>query len=255
VTLPARASISRRDEQLLRAVGELRLVSGAQLQRLAFAGPTATSTSDRVARRSLQRLTDHDFLQRLGRRVGGLRAGSSAWIYALTPRGARVVGRDLGRGRRSRPSLAFLQHHLGVAETFVQLHEAAQRGELELVQLATEPTCWRSIGDGSDSVLRPDLFVIVATGEQERLAFVEVDNGTEHVGALQRKLGLYRDYYASGQEQAREGVFPEVLWLALDQARRGRLQELFARRDVDHQLHRSLLQGELINYLTKGGES
>ena len=81
-------NLGPRDRQLLLAAARLRLVTGGQLQRLIFAGPDASSQNARIARRCLERLTTQRLLQRLDRRVGGLRAGRNSYGYAVTPAGA-----------------------------------------------------------------------------------------------------------------------------------------------------------------------
>lgn len=235
-----------RDRALLMAVGSLRFMTGGQLQGLFF-NPDSGYGSDnpRIARRTLQRLTDHGLLLRLERRVGGVRAGSSSYLYALSPRGGRLIGLPVGRGRRREPSLTFVRHTLAIADVAVQLQLARQAGQLEALQLQLEPACWRDLG-GMDGVwLKPDLFVLAATSEHEHLAFVEVDNGSEHGPALLRKAWLYERYFRSGREQARHGTFPRVLWLAPDAARVQRLSSVLQEdRRLTGALHRVGLQAE-----------
>lgn len=241
-----------RDRLLLDVVADLRLVTGNQLARLAFGGPTATSTHPRLARRTMQRLTDQGLLLRLQRRVGGIYGGSSSHIYAISPKGRAAIGRPLSRGRVREPSLAFLGHHLGIAEVYTRLQEALLRGELEDLHLETEPACWRPLVDGSGGVLKPDLYVVASTADSDLLAFVEVDYATEHAAAMRRKLDLYRAHYDTGVEQQAEGVFPEVLWVPPDAERAAWLERLAASHP-GARLHRVLLPEQFITYVTKGG--
>ena len=247
--------LSERDRRLLLDVADLRLVTGRQLQRLSFAGPDASSHNSRVARRNLERLTGRGLLQRLHRRVGGIRAGSSSYVYAITATGTQSIGRPHHRGQVREPSLAFLSHQLAVVEVVVALREAEHSGLLAALQVETEPTCWRALNDGRGSVLKPDLFLTAATTNEELLAFIEVDQGTEHAAALSRKAGLYRAHYASGQEQQREGVFPEVLWLANDEPRQQQLRAAMAHKPGPAGLHRVLAPEQLLHYITKGGDN
>lgn len=244
-----RLELSERDEALLRAVGDLRLVSGQQLRRLLFAGPGASSQNDRIARRALQRLVNHGLLWRDERRVGGLRAGSSSHVFALSAPGARALGLTR-RGQERSPSLQFRDHSLAVAEVFVRLHEARYAGRLEALQASTEPTCWRPLEDGTGSSLKPDLFVTASTATEDHLAFIEVDLGSEHPAALRRKAALYRAHFASGREQAEQGVFPLVLWQATAPDRRQALAGVLADYEP---FHRVVDPDELVNQLTKGG--
>ena len=238
-----------RDEQLLLAAARLRLVTGGQLQRLVFAGPDASTQNARIARRCLERLTAQHLLQRLERRVGGLRAGSSSYVYAIAPAGAAAIGWSIGRSRVHDPSLTFLRHQLAVAEVFVRLHEARHADVFLDLAVQTEPTCWRPLDDGTGSILKPDLYALVALAAHERLAFIEVDNSTEHAAALKRKAALYAAHYASGYEQRAEGVVPEVLWVAPDAHRAQQLRDAFEHLP-GWQLHHVLeTTDELITYL------
>jgi hypothetical protein len=247
-------ALSERDRRLLRDVADLRLVTGSQLQRLAFAGPGASSHNARVARRALERLTRLGLLQRLHRRVGGVRAGSSSFVYAVTPAGGEAIGRQVSRGRVREPRLTFLTHQLAVAEIVVMLREAHDRGVLQELHIETEPTCWRPLDDGTASILKPDLYVSVVLADEELLAFLEFDNDTEHAAALDRKTALYRAHYRSGREQQAEGVFPEVLWLATDERRRQQLRAACDRQAGLAGLHRVLAPEQLLHYITKGGD-
>jgi hypothetical protein len=173
-------------------------------------------------------------------------------VYAVTPAGAAAVGWQVGRGRLREPSLAFLTHQLGVAEVFVRLHEAWHSGAFLDLTVQTEPDCWRPLDDGTGSILKPDLYVLTGQADHERLAFVEIDNGTEHAAALGRKAALYAAHYASGREQEAEGVFPEVLWLAPDAARVAQLEAAFARSSYS-QLHQLFSNtDDLIRHLSTG---
>ncbi len=77
-------------------------------------------------------------------------------------------------------------------------------------------------------MLRPDLFVVLGVGEYELRWFVEIDRGSEHLPALQRKCRLYNSYYRSGGEQRRHQVFPRVLWVVPDERRAERIRTKIA---------------------------
>jgi hypothetical protein len=77
----------------------------------------------------LARLTRDRLLSRPQRRVGGVRAGSASYVYALGPIGRRLLEAD-GRWRRfTDPSPPFLDQMLAVADTRIAL---LARGELSL---------------------------------------------------------------------------------------------------------------------------
>ncbi len=217
-----------RELGVVASVGQLRLATARQLERLHFTVPDqhATAlTAARSCRRILERLVRQRLLVRLQRRIGGVRAGSASFIYALGPVGDRVLAVDGPRRRFREPSALFVAHTLEVSELYVRLHEAARGGGLQLLDIETEPVCWRSVTTiGGRSLLKPDLFVVTGNDDYEFRWFVEVDLGTEHAPAVQRKCRIYEAYYRSGIEQASVSVFPRVLWVAPDEERAGRLQ-------------------------------
>lgn len=221
-----REGLSGRDLAILGQVGELRLMSARQLEAIFFPIEThATAlTAARSARRVLERLTRDRLLVRLERRVGGVRAGSASFIYALGSLGQRLSSEDQPRRRLREPSSYFVTHTLAVAQLVVDLNVAARRGGCELLQLQAEPACWRTFGGlAGRTVLRPDLFVAVGIGDYEHRWFVEVDLGSESLPRLVAKCRSYEAYYRTGSEQAAHDVFPRVLWLMSDQQRGKRL--------------------------------
>lgn len=238
--------LSDRDRAVLTTVGSFRLVTGGQLQRLFFAEDTDDGSGNpRIARRVLQRLTDLRLLHRLERRLGGLRAGSSSFTYALTPAGGRIIGWAVGRGQKREPSLTFARHTLAVTEVAVQLHEAHRGGLLDSLQLQAEPICWRELGGYDGALLKPDLFAIAGRGDVEHLAWVEVDLGTEHGPALVRKARLYERYFRSGREQSRLDAFPRVIWLVPDDKRQHFIERaLQGAGGLTQDLHRVRLRAD-----------
>lgn len=213
------AALGERDLRIVATVAKLRLVTTRQVQRLHFVDGTAKSNA-RMARDVLRRLTTHRVLARLERRIGGVRAGSSGYIYALDVAGQRIAGmvsEDARRRRPVEPGLPYVEHRLAVSELYVQLEEASRNENLEVVEFAAEPDCWRPFfgPGGARTFLKPDAFVRTAKDEFEQLWFVEVDRATQSTAALKRKFRIYRQYWTSGREQQRWGdVFPRVLWLA-----------------------------------------
>lgn len=228
------SSLSERDRAVLRSVGQLRLASSRHLEALHYGDAATPLTAARKARRSLQRFVDHGLLRRLERQVGGLHAGSAAYIYALTDRGQLLVDLPGARRRAGEPAWQFVQHTLAIADLFVAIHEACRASDRELIDIQTEPDAWRAwtnLGGGSET-LKPDLYVSVGVGDDELRWFVEVDRGTEHRPTLLRKCRAYQAYYETGVEQTREGVFPRVLWLVPDKARAEQLSGVFTERGL-----------------------
>jgi len=221
------ADLTPVDRSVLAAVHLTRLCLGSQLQRLFF-GPG--DANGRAARRTLKRLSDWRVIDALPRRIGGVRAGSAGIAYLVGPVGARLLALEGARTKRFvTPGDRFVAHTLAVAEVYVRLHEAHQSRALELLDIETEPSCWRPYPGplGAPMVLKPDLFVRLGAGaESEDRWFVEVDQATEGRGSIARKLGRYAAHFASGEEQSRHGAYPRVVWAVPHVRRASWLHEL-----------------------------
>jgi hypothetical protein len=242
-----RERLGARERGIVEQVAQLRLMSAAQIGSLHFASesPEGEPAASRNRRRTLAWLTDEHLLIRIGRRVGGVRAGSTGFVYALGPVGQRLIGLDGSRRRFREPSATFADHTLAVTQLVVDLTVAERQGLCEVLGVEAEPACWRTVtGMSGRLTLRPDLFVSLGVGDFERRFFVEIDRGTEHLPALLRKCRAYESYYRSGVEQARHGVFPRVAWIIPDEQRATRLREAVAR---DRQLTQALFVVGLTN--------
>lgn len=223
-----RERLSERDVAILRQVAELRLMSARQLQALHF--PTAEHGSEaaatRARQRTLQRLLRDRLLMQLERRIGGVRAGSAGLVLALGPVGQRVLALDGPRRRAYEPTGRFVDHTLAAAQLVVDVTLATRAGRLEVLEQQAEPRCWREFaGVGGRSLLRPDAFFVLGSGDFELRWFIEIDRASESLPTVLRKCLLYADYYQSGVEQARHGgVFPRVCWSVPDERRADRLR-------------------------------
>jgi hypothetical protein len=213
------AHLSDRERAVLGSLRRLQVATSAQLERLHFADVTA-----RQARAVLASLVERRLIARLPRQVGGVRAGSAGYIYVLDVAGQRLNPTGGRRVQRPWPvGTPFLAHTLAVSELYVRLMEAERQGQaaLRLGEFHTEPACWRSFAAPSAGrvTLKPDAEVTLGLGRFEDRWFIEVDRATESRSTLDRKLGCYLRYWQSGQEQARTGIFPKVLWIVPDSAR------------------------------------
>src|SRR5205085_4544141 len=161
---PLRERRSERDLDVIRSVAEHRFLTTRQVEALHFADHATELAGARVCRRVLARLTDERLLTRLQRRVGGVRAGSASFVYALGPVGGRLMDRQ--RRRLVEPSTTFLAHTLAVAQAHVELTHASRTGQLELMSVDVEPSCWRRYTGpgGARELLRPDLYVVIGSG-------------------------------------------------------------------------------------------
>lgn len=205
--------LSDRDLAVLETVERFRLLSARQIERLLFSQHASPLTGARASRRALARLTDQRMLMRLDRRIGGVRAGSASFVYALGPIGHRVLHAN-SRRRWKEPTGAFVHHTLAVADLAIGLIEAAG-GDREVLAVETEPRCWRPFtsGHGTSETLRPDLAVVTADHDSEWRWFVEIDRGTESGSVIRRKSETYDRYWRTGIEQERHDVFPRIAWV------------------------------------------
>jgi len=221
--------LSERDWAVVRDVERLRLVTGAQLERLHFAEHGEPSRAV-VRRRVLRRLARLRVLGTLARQIGGVRSGSDGLVFALDIAGQRLLG-ELGRVARPRtPGWSFVQHTLGVSEMYVELVERTRADErVRLERFEAEPACWWP--DGRGGRLKPDGYIRLSTPDYVDHWWLELDRATESLTAIRRKLTAYADFWQSGQ-LGPDGVVPRVLVTVPDAKRYSDLVRLI------HQLPR-----------------
>jgi hypothetical protein len=227
------AGLSPTDQTILADVARLNVASAGQLRRL---HADESITGRRRFRGQLGRLTDERVLARLERRVGGERAGSDGFVYALDVLGQRIT-QPKKRSYRApwTPQPMHLRHALAVSDLYVKLRLAATT-DARLDSFEAEPASWRSSygSGGGRLVLKPDAFVVIdGAGYQDR-AFIEVDRATEALPRIVTKAKHYVHYYESGREQAQHGVFPLVVWIAPHERRRAQLIDALSRIDAQY---------------------
>jgi hypothetical protein len=248
--------LTEREQALLATVQQFRILDGRQIQSIFFPDGTLVG-SRRRTQSCLKRLVDEHYLQRLERRVGGVRAGSASFIYCLGPKGQRFARPDHRARRRGEPGLAFVGHHLAVAQIYVDLITAERDGDLEVIEHQPEPDCWRPLTQpfGGMAWLKPDLFVSLGVGDYELRWFVEADMGTESLRRIELACDRYGAHYRSGVEQAEHEVFPRVAWLASTTRRAEAIAGVIARRSESEQglFVVGLLSAS--NHILKGGEN
>ena len=252
------ASLCPRDQDILRSVGELRFMTTKQIERLHFTDHATPLAAARICRRVLNRLQEAQLLNHLDRRVGGVRAGSAGYVWTLGLVGDHVLRHQAGDGVRQRlkePSVTFVDHTLAIAEAHVTLVEASRSGLFELISIDHEPACWRSFSTATraSETLRPDLYVVTASGAYEDVFFLEIDRGSESVPALLRKCAQYQAYRQTGREQATSGTYPLVVWVLPHELRISKLQDaLDHTRQLDGSLFRLATPDQLAALLAKG---
>jgi hypothetical protein len=216
------AQLTDTDKAVLLFLTEVRLVTVWQLARRLWSASTPSDARAWAARRALRRLERWRLIERLPRRIGGVRAGSSGLVFSLGPAGRRLLGQMGYQPKRlTAPGERYVRHTLAITELVVRLNEATLAGDLDLIEVETEPQCWRGFLSmmGARLVLKPDLFVRIGAGAFEDRWFFEIDLGTESVPTITNKAKRYCAYYRAGDEQERHGVFPRVVWTAPDRRR------------------------------------
>jgi len=252
-----RAQLRPIDWSLLRDIDRLNVASGQQLRRLHYQD---SDTGRRMARLDLTALVERRVLARLGRSIGGQRAGSEGWTYAPDVAGKRLLNPDQRRQWQPwTPDGHHLRHALAVSELYVRLREAEQLGTIELERYDAEPTCWRFFHGpgGAPLVLKPDAYVTTATADYLDSWFIEIDRATEPMTVIAAKAKTYCRYWQSGREQTTEGVFPTVLFTAPNDNRKTQLLDTLSQLPPEHSqlfqvatadtVVRSMASGELIN--------
>lgn len=252
--------LTERDSRILQDLEQFRALSTRLIQRLHFpAGPhglhATAPTATRLANRVLLRLEAHGFIARIDRRVGGPLRGSAATTWHLAAIGERLLRARRGdpvRRRYVAPSRDFLAHTLAVAEFAASAKEAELRREIDVLELDTEPSCWRPFqGALGVETLKPDLFVVIANPEVEVHVFVEIDRSTEHLPAVIKKCRTYQQYRQTGVEQHASGIFPAVLWITPDAERARKLQTAIRREpDLPPDLFTICEEAAALNALT-----
>lgn len=228
--------LSERDLAILNSVREHRFLTTRQIARLHFNRKTTEIAALRSTNRTLAKLAVLGLLTALERRIGGVRAGSGAFVWSIGHLGARLLNltdhdnSGQGRQREIEPSTTFLEHTLAVAEVHLRLREATRGGDATLVGVELEPACWRPYvaPGGSTSRLKPDLAAVTATGDFEDHWFFEIDLATEPPSRVVRKCLQYQEYLRAGTEQQRLGLFPAVVWIVPTSARQQTLRTRLA---------------------------
>lgn len=268
--------LSPRDLAVLDLIALHRFLTTTQLEGFYFDDHHSNASGSRSCRRVLARLERLDLVERPRRRVGGLLAGSAPSVWMLTSIAVRLRSLLRGSGDAGRvrtPGDRFIAHHLAVADLHLALVNAQRVGRLVLHRLSIEPASWRTYDGtgGQRRVLKPDLLAVISSArdsEYEDHYFVEIDLTTESLPTVLRQCRQYVEYRATGDAQAKDGVFPWVVWVAPPK-RAERIQAAIeTARSIDSELFKVTTPDRVVdlltaalpqgtngkNYLTNGGE-
>lgn len=215
--------LSERDLAILDTVDAFRVATGPQLEALHFAD-LSDRTRARRRRDVLARLARDDALERLDRRIGGVRAGSAGYLYVLGTLGQRILHPE----RRPRAVIDrhwhYLLHALATLDARVHLAEAEADQRLRVADFVVEPDCWHRSALGQ--TLKPDALTIVEHQQGTDYVWLEIDRATERPHTLRRKLREYTTAFNRGEALERAHVFPRVIWVVPSEERAAQLHAL-----------------------------
>ena len=201
-----------------------------QIRRLFFPQVTnSLQASKTAALKKMNHFRAQGLVDHLPRQYNKQKYGAQMLIWHLTEAGQRLL--DLHKdtdGKRHRylePSVVHLGHTLAVVECYVQTTEICRTEPLlSLKALRIEPECWRSYEKNTRSVsLRPDLYAETINSKYVDHWFIEMDLGTESMREIMQKCRRYHEYYQTNKEQHAIGVYPVVLWIVPDNARKEKM--------------------------------
>lgn len=226
-------TLSTRDKAILHSIQICKFLKTDQTGRLHFGGASTPTSALRAATRTMARLQGLGLVQPLGRRIGGVRAGSTSYVWTLREAGAELLrlGKEsVGikpktRKRVYEPTYIFLKHTLAVAELYTYLQTNTR-----LIKAEFEPSCWRGYTSmfGVNVTIKPDLYAVTACDGYEDHWFFEVDLNTEAPSRIMRKCESYGRYYLTGAEQKKNGIFPRVAWIVPNEKRKQTLRRHIA---------------------------
>ena len=209
---PGRLILQPRDQEIIKAVYEFRVISRQQLQQL-----LGIDGARRINQR-LRKLYDHRYLSRYFLHNN---RGSAKAIYYLGPRGAALVADELGidlnvikrkQKATSRLHELFLHHALGLNDIRIAFSIGlANRPGMDMERWINDNDCqqhYHAVVHGRDVTrrFRPDgYFRIICQGKLYS-CFVEFDRSTMTVNRFAGKVHSYIDFGSKGYYQRRFGV-------------------------------------------------
>src|SRR5579862_1741493 len=182
--------IQPRDRHLLSELGVMRIIDREMTTIL------GGFVSMRRVNRRLLKLMRAGLLRRFF--VGSLAHGRKA-VYTLTPKGAELVGSELGVIHRGAGRLivgdAFVEHQTGINQIYLAVkYESPRPDDVRILR-------WHAFREPiSEGIkLTPDGYFELAHRDSVRPMFLEVDLGTEALKVWQQKTASYLQLAVSGE--------------------------------------------------------
>jgi hypothetical protein len=211
---------------LLHALAQHQFLSVAQLAALleAHADEVIPMLDGLVARKLVTKLCG----------AGTIEAPAAATAYAVTRRGAAVLGAATGERTRApdrRKSLFMLDHDLCRNDLFMVLTQLHRRGALELLRWETAraklaDSVWlRTRGKELRVPLVPDALAVLRVAGRVSALIVEIDRGTVSSSRMQTKYLGYHAWWKTSGPARRFGLSAvRVLTIAPTQKRVSQLR-------------------------------
>lgn len=214
---PPRMQLTERDMMIIRLVWDCRYLTRLQIQRFLFPSQEKGKEHSRknIVTKRLMLLYHNGYLDRLHPPVASNR-GSSAIVYCLDRKGARLLAAELGvdmpalgwQKRQRERGLLFLQHTLEVNDFRIAVTLAARQDGYEILRWLDERLLRKAeareglkeiaLQVGKGGSILPDVHFALKVDRKKAGFFVEVDRGKTPGRRIRRKVRIYREYYASG---------------------------------------------------------
>ena len=205
-------ALTKRDVELLITVSLFRVMTTVQLETLFF-------TSRSTAQYRLQRLFQHEFLERQFLSVLGAAPTSSRTLYTLGERGAAAVAqatdtdpRDIYRPKGGVYAWKFIEHTLAINDFRVAVIVAARNNGFQIEEWLDEATFRASpdyvelrgeSGRLSLKPVYPDAYFCLVTPRGRTRFFLELDRGVEPRAKIRPQFAVYEAYTLSRQYEER----------------------------------------------------
>lgn len=201
----------KRDEEIIRLVGQFKQLKTGHIKRLVFPHRSRVACDNVLAR-----LTDRRYLRSLGRTRSPDTGGSGSRVYQVGANGWRIAG-----GKKAN-YLKIHDHFLAVADAFVALDTAAQLGVLNF-------GCTLEVPVSKET--RADMLVTVNQRYKPVPAafYVEVEVCFKGPKLIRDKL----DGYVRAWDADTTGGFPLVVVMAPDVDREFVIRSIIEEMDED----------------------
>lgn len=230
---PPAMVLMERDQAILRAVQQFRLITREQVEQLLFLPEhgQAHLTKTSKVRERLKLLFHHGYLERMPTPVA---PGAWAWrpVYRLGRKGAELLSQTQeveasplaywGKGddkdhRKSAPSLLFLTHTLAINDVRIAVLLAAKAQGYTVDRWLDDTTLKSAemkeyvlVSPNDRHKLRvpviPDAYFILNLGNRRAHFFLELDRATMTTERWKTRVLAYQEFIRSGRYQERYGT-------------------------------------------------